>query len=212
MSKKTHLLPKSILFAISNLTCFNWSWRNKLKKKKKITIFNISSDLYHLFTRFLSIISSNSIVFRCLFETCSNPLYPRKGNPPIHLIELLFPFGMQFMKPHPAIIYLFKVKNRNNIEKDVEYVQSYVEYVEYVQSQWPRSGVFIVNFDHILPLLLVFLLLTLSLYLFAGYHGLRLVFSENKFQPFSLLSFQFTRSIPACLEKQLPNLKWILKK
>ena len=34
--------------------------------------------------------------------------------------------------------------------------------VKYVQRQWRRSGVFIVNFEHISQLLLVFLLLPLS--------------------------------------------------
>ena len=34
--------------------------------------------------------------------------------------------------------------------------------VKYVQSQWRRSGVFIVNFEHISHLVLVFLLLTLG--------------------------------------------------
>ena len=34
--------------------------------------------------------------------------------------------------------------------------------VKYVQSQWRRSGIFIVNFEHISHLVLVFLLLTLS--------------------------------------------------
>ena len=36
------------------------------------------------------------------------------------------------------------------------------------RSQWSRSGVFIVNFEHISHLFLVFLLWTLSMYLFAG--------------------------------------------
>ena len=36
------------------------------------------------------------------------------------------------------------------------------------QRHWSRSGVFIVNFEHILHLVLVFLLLTLNMWLLAG--------------------------------------------
>ena len=46
------------------------------------------------------------------------------------------------------------------LEQGVKYVQSY---------QWHCSGVFIVNFDHISHLVLVFLLLTLSKQMPAGY-------------------------------------------
>ena len=44
---------------------------------------------------------------------------------------------------NPANTYLFKVNNKNT-------------------SQWRRSGVFIVNFEHISHLFLMFLLLTLE--------------------------------------------------
>ena len=36
------------------------------------------------------------------------------------------------------------------------------------QRHWSRSGVFIVNFEHILHLVIVFLLLTLNMWLLAG--------------------------------------------
>ena len=51
------------------------------------------------------------------------------------------------MCPYPAGNYMFKVNNGNT---------------RTLQRQWRRSGVFIVNFEHISHLVQVFLLLTLS--------------------------------------------------
>ena len=51
--------------------------------------------------------------------------------------------------------------------------------VKYVQSQWRRSGAFILNFEDISHLVLVFLLLTLNMSLPAGNHFMLLAFSDN---------------------------------
>ena len=56
-----------------------------------------------------------------------------------------------FRQPFPANTYLLKVNNRN-IRKRFELCSELTN----------RSGAFIVNFEHILPLFLVFLLLTLN--------------------------------------------------
>ena len=66
----------------------------------------------------------------------------------------------------PAVIYLFKVSIETP-ELSVKYVIG-------------RSGVFIVNFEHISPLVLVFLFLTLNMELLAGLQniGTLLVISE----------------------------------
>ena len=56
------------------------------------------------------------------------------------------------LSTYPANIYLFKVNNKI-IRKRPEICS---------KRQHRRSGVFIVNFEHILHLFLVFLLLTLS--------------------------------------------------
>ena len=52
----------------------------------------------------------------------------------------------------PASIYLFNVNNKD--------IRKRCEIVKYVN--WHRSGIFIVNFEHILQLFLVLLLLTLK--------------------------------------------------
>ena len=62
--------------------------------------------------------------------------------------------------PYPAGIYLFKVKNRNARVRCEICSKLTINTPE--RRQWRRSGVFIVNFEHISHLLLVFLLLTLS--------------------------------------------------
>ena len=60
----------------------------------------------------------------------------------------------------PVEIYLLKVNNRNTRTKYEICSRLTLKIRE--QCQWRRSGVFIVNFEHILDLVLVFLFLTLS--------------------------------------------------
>ena len=69
-----------------------------------------------------------------------------------------------FYRLYPAGIYLLKVNNRNT--------RTRCEICSKLTIKTPerrRSGVFIVNFDHISHLVLVFLLLTLNMQLPAGY-------------------------------------------
>ena len=60
----------------------------------------------------------------------------------------------------PAGDYMFQVNNRNTRIKCKIYSKLTIKTPE--RRQWRRSGVFIVNFEHISQLVLVFLLLTLS--------------------------------------------------
>ena len=60
----------------------------------------------------------------------------------------------------PAGIYLFKVNNRNTRTRCEICSKLTINTPE--RRQWRRSGVFIVNFEHISHLVLVFLLLTLN--------------------------------------------------
>ena len=60
-----------------------------------------------------------------------------------------------------AGIYLLKVNNRNNRRRCELYSKLTIKTPE--RWQWLRSGVFIVNFEHILYLVLALLLLTLSM-------------------------------------------------
>ena len=56
--------------------------------------------------------------------------------------------------------YMFKVNNRNTRTRCEICLKLTIKTPE--RRQWRRSGVFIVNFEHISHLVLVFLLLTLS--------------------------------------------------
>ena len=60
----------------------------------------------------------------------------------------------------PAGIYLLKVNNRNTRTRCEICSKLTINTPE--RRHWPRSGVFIVNFEHISHLVLVFLLLTLN--------------------------------------------------
>ena len=60
----------------------------------------------------------------------------------------------------PANIYLFKVNNRNTRKRREICSKLTIKTPE--GHYWRRSGVFIVNFEHILRLFIMFLLLTLN--------------------------------------------------
>ena len=64
-------------------------------------------------------------------------------------------------KINPAGIYLFKVNNRNTRIRCEIGSKLTIKTPE--RRQWSRSGVYIVNFDHISHLVLVLLLLTLNM-------------------------------------------------
>ena len=66
----------------------------------------------------------------------------------------------------PAGNYVLKVSNRNSRIRCEIYSELTIKTPE--QRQWPRSGVFIVNFEHISHFVLVFLLLTLRREMPAG--------------------------------------------
>ena len=65
-------------------------------------------------------------------------------------------------KPLPADIYLLKINNRNNTRPRCEICSKLTMKIP-EQLQWRRSGVFIVNFEHISHLVLEFLLLPLNM-------------------------------------------------
>ena len=64
---------------------------------------------------------------------------------------------------NPAGIYLLKVNNRNTRTRCEIYSKLTIKIPE--RLQWHRSGIVIVNFERILLLVLVFLLLTLNMQL-----------------------------------------------
>ena len=64
-------------------------------------------------------------------------------------------------KTHPAGIYLLKVNDRNSRTRCKICSNLTIKIPE--RRQWYRSGIFIVNFEHISHLALVFLLLTLNM-------------------------------------------------
>ena len=63
--------------------------------------------------------------------------------------------------PYPVGIYLFKVNNRDTRTRYEICSKLTIKTPE--RRQWRRSGVFIVNFEKISHLVLVFLLLTLNM-------------------------------------------------
>ena len=68
---------------------------------------------------------------------------------------------------NPTNIYLFKVSNRNTRKKCKIYSKLTIKTSE--RRKWRRSGVFTVNFEHIISqLFLVLLLLTLNKSMLAG--------------------------------------------
>ena len=67
---------------------------------------------------------------------------------------------MFFNEQLPAGIYLLKINNRNTRTRREICSELTIKMPEW--RQWRRSGVFIVNFEDISHLVLVFLLLTLS--------------------------------------------------
>ena len=62
---------------------------------------------------------------------------------------------------YPAVIYLLKVNNRNTRTRSD--ICSKLTIKTPGRRHWHRSGVFVVNFEVILHLVLVFLLLTLNM-------------------------------------------------
>ena len=66
----------------------------------------------------------------------------------------------------PANIYLFKVNNKNTRRRCEICSKLTLKTPEW--RQWHRSGVFIINFEHLSHLFLVFLLLTLNKQMLAG--------------------------------------------
>ena len=74
--------------------------------------------------------------------------------------ESTTPPCMDYTTTDPAGIYLFKVNNRNTRTRREICSKLTIKTPE--QCHWLCSGVFIVNFEHISHLVLVFLLLTLN--------------------------------------------------
>ena len=79
--------------------------------------------------------------FHCCSSPCCNSFLGRENSIPIGN-------------------YMFKVNNRNTRTSCEMCLKFIIKTPE--RRQWCRSGVFIINFKHILPLILVFLLLTLN--------------------------------------------------
>ena len=84
-----------------------------------------------------------------------------------------------FSADFPADIYLFKVKNRNTRKRYEIYSKLTMKTPE--RRQYRHSGVFVANFEHILHLFLVFLLLTLNRQM---HPGLRTFAKKSIVSPF----------------------------
>ena len=94
---------------------------------------------------------------------------------------------------NPADVYLFKVNNRN-IRKICE-TCSKLTIKTPERRHWRRSGVFIVNFEHILQLFLVFLLLTLNLIQELNWYLLSLFLTLDMFGVFMFKHMGFILAV-----------------
>ena len=90
------------------------------------------------------------------------------------------PAGNMLLKHIRAGIYLFKVNNRNTRTRCEICSKLTIKTIE--RHQWRRLGAFIVNFKHISYLVLVFLLLTLNMYLPAEARALFLPLKKISYQ------------------------------
>ena len=135
--------------------------------------------------------------------------------------------------PFPAGIYLLKVDKRNSRTRCEICLKLTIKTPE--RRQWPRSGVFIVNFEYISHLVLLFLLLTLNMWLPAGftytiirsflldiiYPNLHFALSNLTTLMLSLLNFicyvfvivfwlvYVTSHVPLCSEELINSLEYI---
>ena len=110
----------------------------KICDKSFIKIFRLSSEIFNIFEEFLNDFSKIGTSFLGI----------------LHLATKMW------NKNDPANIYLFKVSNRNISERCEICSKLTIKTPECWQ--WRHSGVFIVNFEYISHLFLVFLLLTLN--------------------------------------------------
>ena len=98
-------------------------------------------------------------IIRACWETKKKKLSFRKKYIKFFLWETSR-FSLHVLLPIPAGIYLLKVNNRNTRTRCEICSKLTINTPE--RRHWRRSGVFIVNFEHISHLVLVFLLLTLN--------------------------------------------------
>ena len=121
----------------ANFQCFNILNLCNVSKKAKNDRFCCSSAV-------LSKVKLQKVFqkFHCCSSPCSNSFLGRENSIPIDN-------------------YMFKVNNRNT-RTSCEMCLKFIIKPP-ARHHWRRSGVFIMNFKHISPLALVFLLLTLNM-------------------------------------------------
>ena len=83
-------------------------------------------------------------------------------------VDVFFIVLYNIQEYYPVDIYMFKVNNRNTRTRCEIYSKLTIKTP---QPRWRRSGVYIVNFEHISDLVLKFLLLTLSRSMLTGSEG-----------------------------------------
>ena len=105
----------------------------------------------HIFVQ-IFIVSSNGMLVK------SQPVSCDVINKPKSFCIILFAVWKESLTP--VNIYLLKVNNKNTRKRCEIYSKLIVKGPK--QRQWRRSSVFIVNFEHISHLFLVFLLLTFT--------------------------------------------------
>ena len=114
-------------------------------------------ELYQLFNLEAKL-QANGVIESIVKEVIKKQLRnaaKRKGGEQMQMMQMI---GL--IRPILASIYLLKVINRNSRTRCE--ICSKLEIIIPERRQWRRSGIFIVNFEYVSHLVLVFLLLTLG--------------------------------------------------
>ena len=155
MQKKCRCLDKvSLRILIINSTIF---CKKNVSNSHQCVLSRTKSDSFIGHKNFFSSLATVSKLFICL----ENPFYfiNLKSNN-----NSFVQWKMGYIAP--VSIYLFKVNNTNTKTRCKICSNLTIKTPE--RRQWRRSGIFIVNFEHISQLVLVFLLLTLNRWMSTG--------------------------------------------
>ena len=107
------------------------------------------------------VICVEAIIYYCYYKICTT----------VPLISSFIILQDKLIRTNPAGNYMFKVNNRNTRARCEICSKLTIKIPE--RCQWHRCGVFIINFEHISHLVLMFLLSTLSRYMLAGKRFIR---------------------------------------
>ena len=150
---------------LSNLFCYCCCFCFFLPSKRRVLQFGRELGGYLLVFRDFQISSNKATNIPSKWihvQSLKNIWTNQKKNSKRHRSTSFYCFVVDFepIQNIPANIYLFKVNNRNSRKRCKICSKFKIKTPE--QLHWRRFSVFIANFEHILHVFLVFLLLTLN--------------------------------------------------